>query len=146
MTLGERVQTEGGSRRSCAAWMLVAALAFLAAAPARPAPPASPATHQYLYVLRLVPRLQDPKAWTEHDHAAVTAHFKRLQEATAKGTVILAGRTDEPMDQTFGLVVFEAPDEAHARAFMNTDPTIVEHVMVGTLHPYSVALLRSAPP
>ena len=101
-----------------------------------------PANKQYIYVLRLVPRLHDPKAWTERDNIAVAEHFKRLQEATAQGTVILAGRTDEPPDRTFGIVIFEAADETAAGEFMRTDPTVVAGVMTATLHPYSVALLR----
>jgi uncharacterized protein YciI len=45
-------------------------------------------------------------------------HFARFQEATKSGHLILAGRTNEPGDKTFGIAIFEAPDEAAARAFM----------------------------
>jgi uncharacterized protein YciI len=54
----------------------------------------------------------------------------------------MAGRTEEPLDKTFGLVVFVAPSEEAATEFMNTDPVIAAGVMTATLHPYSVALLR----
>ena len=54
----------------------------------------------------------------------------------------MAGRTAEPLDQTQGLVVFTAADEAAAREFMNTDPCVVAGVMTATLHPYDLALLR----
>jgi len=97
---------------------------------------------QYLYVLHLVPRLHDPKAWTERDNASVAKHFERLQEATRRGRVILAGRTDEPLDKTFGIVVFEAASDEAANEFMQTDPTVAAGVMTAVLHPYSVALLR----
>ena len=97
---------------------------------------------QYLYVLRLVPRLHDEGAWTDADNAAVSRHFAHLKEATASGRVILAGRTLEPGDRTFGLVIFEAPDEAEARLFMESDPAVVAGVMTATLHPYAVALQR----
>jgi uncharacterized protein YciI len=124
---------------------LVAALfAFqVFALPATSASAQTPAaTRHYIYVLRLVPRLHDPKNWTERDNLAVSEHFKRLQQATAQGKVLLAGRTDEPPDKTFGIVVFEAADDAAAREFMETDPTLVAGVMSATVHPYSVALLR----
>lgn len=98
---------------------------------------------QYLYVLKPVPRLHADSAWTEADSAAVGRHFRRLQQATADGIVILAGRTMEPGDRTFGLVIFEAADEAAARAFMEADPAVAEGVMTATLHPYRVALQRS---
>jgi uncharacterized protein YciI len=98
---------------------------------------------QFLVVLRLVPRLHDDEAWTPEDRAAVGRHFTRLQAATESGQVILAGRTDEPGHQTFGILVFEATDEAAAREFMLADPTVVAGVMTAELHPYRVALLRS---
>ena len=99
---------------------------------------------QFLYVLQLVPRLHAESAWTDADNKAVDDHFARLQQATQAGTVILAGRTAEPLDKTFGLVVFEAKDEAEARRFMDSDPAVVAGVMTATLHPYSVALLRKS--
>jgi uncharacterized protein YciI len=100
------------------------------------------ANKQYIYVLRLVTRLHDSTAWTERDNAAVSKHFARLQDAMQEGKVILAGRTEESLDKTFGIVVFEAENEESAKQFMQTDPTIVAGVMSATLHPYSVALLR----
>lgn len=99
-------------------------------------------TRHYIYVLRPLPRLQEQKNWTERDNLAVSEHFTRLQQATLEGTVLLAGRTDESLDKTFGIVVFEAADDAAAKEFMDTDPAIVGGVMSATLHPYSVALLR----
>lgn len=97
---------------------------------------------QYIYVLHPVERLHEPGAWTEQDNAAVSAHFTRLQEATASGKVILAGKTDEPDATTFGIVIFEAADETEAKAFMDSDPAVVAGVMRAELHPYSVALMR----
>lgn len=97
----------------------------------------------FLYVLRLVSRLHNADAWTDQDHASVAAHFNRLKQATLERKVILAGRTDEPLGATFGIVVFEAASEAEAVAFMEADPTVRDGVMVAELHPYSLALLRS---
>jgi len=98
------------------------------------------ATRHYLYVLRLVPRLHDPAAWTEADRATVAAHFQYLQAAAQQGRLVIAGRTDEPLDATFGIAVFEAESDAAARAFMASDPTVAAGVMTATLHPYSIAL------
>ena len=118
-----------------------------AATPAAPSSPGGTAAgeaglKQFLYMLRLAPRLHDEGAWTDADKAAVSRHFAQLQEATASGRVILAGRTLEPGDRTFGLVIFEARDEAEARRFMESDPAVVAGVMTATLHPYAVALAR----
>jgi uncharacterized protein YciI len=109
------------------------------------APPAPP-PQQWLYRLRVQPAFFDSAAWTAEANAAVSKHFERLRQATAEGRVLLAGRTMEPLDQTFGIVVFEAPDEASARKFMEEDPAVVAGVMSATLHPYRVALMRSASP
>ena len=96
----------------------------------------------YLYVLNLVPRLRAESAWTDADRATVSAHFQHLSKATERGQVVLAGRTDEPMDRRFGLVIFDAESEEAARAFMQSDPAIAGGVMTATLHPYSIALHR----
>jgi hypothetical protein len=39
-------------------------------------------------------------------------------------------------------VIFEAVDEATARAFMNSDPAITGKIMTAELHPYMIALQR----
>ena len=119
---------------------LVAAEEKAAASAAAP----GPKPKQFVTVLKLVPRLHDDSAWTDADKKAVGAHFARLKAATAEGKVILAGRTAEPGDKTFGLVIFEATDEAAARDFMTSDPAVIADVMTAELHPYQVALLRNS--
>ena len=109
----------------------------LAQSPHAPAKP-----QQYIYMLRVSPHLQDQSKWSEKEKSAAGKHFERLKKATADGKVILAGRTTESLDKTFGLVVFEADSEAAAKAFMDADPAVVAGVMTATLHPYSVALQR----
>jgi uncharacterized protein len=100
---------------------------------------------QFIYVLHLVTRLNDEQAWTKGDQAAVDRHFNRLKEATDRGQVILAGRTAESLDKTFGIVVFEAKDQEAALGFMNGDPAVLAGVMTAELHPFSVALERKNP-
>src|SRR5229473_6228777 len=72
---------------------------------------------QFIYVLRLVPRLHADSAWTKEDEAVLKRHFVRFQEATKSGPLILAGRTSEPGDKTFGTAIFEAANEDAARKF-----------------------------
>ena len=100
---------------------------------------------EFIYVLRLVPRLYDDKKWTKEDNAALDRHFIRFQEAIKSGQLILAGRTKEPGDKTFGIAIFRASDEAAARKFMESDPAVVAKLMTAELHPFSVALQRKAP-
>jgi uncharacterized protein YciI len=100
---------------------------------------------QFIYVLRLVPRLYSDSAWTQEDKMALNRHFARFQHAIKTGELILAGRTREPGDKTFGIAIFEANDEAAARKFMESDPAVVAGLMTAELHPFSVALQRKTP-
>lgn len=100
------------------------------------------AREQYVYVLHVAPRFQEAAAWTEAEDAVIGRHFERLAEAVESGQVILAGRTNESLDTTFGLVILEAASEAAAREFMESDPAVVAGLMTATLHSYSVALQR----
>jgi uncharacterized protein YciI len=102
------------------------------------APAAAPKPKQYIYVLRLVPRLHDDKAWTEPDTATIQKHVAYLKAGTDSGQIILAGRTMEAGDKTFGLVIFTAADDAAASAFMNSDPCVAGKIMNATVHPYAV--------
>ncbi|WP_064091836.1 YciI family protein [Rossellomorea aquimaris] len=97
---------------------------------------------EFLYVLKLIPRLHKEENWTEGDGKIVQRHFERLQKYTESGVVILAGRTLNEEENAFGLVVFEANDEDQARDFMNEDPSVKEGIMTAELYPYKVALLR----
>lgn len=113
------------------------------AAEQKPAASAAPKPKQFVYVLKLTPRLHDDAAWNEADKQAVRAHFAHLQAATQARQVILAGRTLEPGDKTFGLVIFEAASASDATAFMQSDPAVAAGVMTATVHPYAVVLQRS---
>ena len=100
---------------------------------------------QFIYVLRLVPRLHSDAAWTKEDEMVISRHLTRFRHAIEKGELILAGRTKEPGDKTFGIAIFEAADEAAARAFMESDPAVVAGLMTAELHPFAVALQRKSP-
>jgi len=100
---------------------------------------------QFIYVLKLVPRLYADSAWTKEDNAVIERHFVRFQEAAKSGKLILAGRTSEPGDKTFGIAIFEAPDENAARKFMEEDPAVAGRLMTAELHPFAVALQRKNP-
>jgi uncharacterized protein len=100
---------------------------------------------EFIYVLKLVPRLYDNKNWTKEDNAALDRHFTRFQEAAKSGQLILAGRTKEPGDKTFGIAIFRVSDEAAAKKFMESDPAVVAKLMTAELHPFYVAVQGKAP-
>ena len=72
-------------------------------------------------------------------------HLARFKEAMQSGQLILAGRTMEPGDKTFGIAIFEAADEAAARAFMEADPAVSAGLMTAEVHPFAVVLQRKNP-
>jgi len=76
---------------------------------------------------------------------ALDRHFARFQHSIQTGELILAGRTSEPGDKTFGIAIFEANDEAAARAYMESDPAVVAGLMTAELRPFTVALQRKNP-
>jgi len=100
---------------------------------------------QFIYVLKLVPRLHADSAWTKEDNAVIERHFVRFQQAAKSGQLILAGRTAEPGDKTFGIAIFEAPNEDAAKKFMEDDPAVAGGLMTAELHPFAVALQRKNP-
>ena len=130
------------ARHAVLAVLFVAPLVQAQPSVAAHSPHAPAKAQQYLYMLRVAPSLQDESKWTDKHKAAAVKHFERLKKAAADGKVVLAGRTTESLDKTFGLVIFEADSEAAAKTFMESDPAVVAGVMTATLHPYSVALQR----
>ena len=79
---------------------------------------------EFIYVQRLVQHSYNGEKWTKEDKATSDQHFVRLLEATKSGQLILAGRTQEPGEKTFGIAIFRAADEAAARAYIKTDTLI----------------------
>jgi uncharacterized protein YciI len=98
---------------------------------------------QFVYVLKLTPRLLDEKNWTEQDKQTVGRHFRRLQQLQKDGRLILAGKTLDDADPSqFGVVIFEADSEEEARKQMEADDAVREKIMTAQLFPFRVALAR----
>ena len=74
---------------------------------------------------------------TPEEEAVLDEHFTYLNKAAEAGTVLLAGPC---ADDTFGLVVFRAENEAAANAFMFNDPSVKKNVMVAELHPIRISI------
>jgi len=64
-------------------------------------------------------------------------HFQYLKHAAETGGLILAGPC---LDDTFGIIIFQAENDEAARAFMFDDPSVKKNVMVAELHPLRVSL------
>ncbi len=78
---------------------------------------------------------------TPEEESAMQAHFEYLKRATEAGIVLLAGPC---LDDSFGLVVFQAENDAAAQQFMFDDPSVKRNVMMAELHPMRVSLMSSS--
>ena len=119
---------------------LLVALALCGAAAAQEAKKGE--RKQFIYVLKLTPRLLDEKNWTEQDNQIVGRHFRRLQRLHKEGRVLVAGRTLNADPSQFGIVVFEAASEEEARELMEADDAVKEKIMTAQLFPFRVALIK----
>jgi uncharacterized protein YciI len=76
---------------------------------------------------------------TSFEEAMMDAHYEYLKKATSDNVVLLAGPC---LDETFGVVVFRAENDAAAREFMLNDPSVNSNVMMAELHPMSISLMK----
>lgn len=77
---------------------------------------------------------------TADEEAVFGDHFAHLQRLLHEGTLVLAGPTLGT--ENTGIAVLEAPDEAAARAIMESDPAIATGTVRGELREMRVSLLR----
>ncbi len=77
------------------------------------------------------------EAPTSLEVTTMDEHYQYLKEAADAGVVLLAGPC---LDDTFGIVILQAENEAYAREFMLKDPSVQKNVMMAELHPLKVSL------
>lgn len=105
-------------------------------------PPTTPTAkkQQFVIVLRLHPKYQDDKNWTEADNQAVGRHFAKLQQMQKEGKLILAGRT--LVKESMGFVILEVETEAEARKIMDDDDAVKAGIMSAEVLPFQTALIK----
>jgi len=98
----------------------------------------------YLGVLTLSEKFKDEKNWTTGEQAIVGEHFQRLIKKKEEGIVVLAGRTELPLNNPdmMGLVIFYAKDDKEALQFMMDDPAVKNKIMQTKVHPYGLAISK----
>ena len=101
---------------------------------------------QFLYVIRPTRPAMLVEGPDARETAVVDAHFAYLRRLVAEGVVLMAGRTIDTGERTFGLVVLQADSEDEARARMRDDPAVAQGVMQAELYPYRVALWSATGP
>jgi uncharacterized protein YciI len=78
---------------------------------------------------------------THSEEKIVSDHFGYLKDLNDRGVVILAGRTLNTDESSFGIVVFQAESTEAAQALMRSDPAVKNGVMRAELFPYRIALM-----
>jgi uncharacterized protein YciI len=92
------------------------------------------------WIYRLVPtRPEMLGSPTLEEQTVMAEHVDYLEALTAAGILVLAGRPEHDHGAP-GITIFEAPDEASARAVTQTDPAVAAGVMTAELYPYAVAV------
>jgi len=94
---------------------------------------------RFLYVLRATRLGMLTEGPTDEEARVVARHAEHLQRLAHEGTVHHFGRTAVDDERTLGLVVFEAEDEAAARALADADPAVAAGVMCAEVFPYRQA-------
>jgi len=92
----------------------------------------------YVYVLKLKKVYYTDDAWTDEVNQIIEAHFIRLKNDFETGKVIHVGRTENPKDDGFGLVIYHADHDHEAKTYMENDPAIIHGIMTGTYQKYKV--------
>lgn len=102
-------------------------------------------TTTWLYRLRLNRIELLTEGPTPEEADALEGHWNHLVRLRDEGRIIFVGRSDElEPDRLFGDVVFTAPDEAAARATMESDPAVVAGVQSATLYPMRVFMVDAS--
>lgn len=93
------------------------------------------------FLYRIQPARPDmlTKGPTIEEAEAIGDHAEYLEHLAEEGTVVMAGRTLNTDDTAFGIVVFAADSESHARALMHEDPAVQRGIMRAELFPYRIA-------
>jgi uncharacterized protein YciI len=102
-------------------------------------PQYAPSVADWIYFIH-APRDNFADSMTEREQQVWGEHFEYLKRLLAEGTLVMAGPTLGPVNT--GVAIFEAPDEAAARAIMQSDPVFRSGIANCELRPFRVSLLR----
>jgi uncharacterized protein len=97
---------------------------------------------QFIYILKLTPQYHEEKNWTPEAQNIVKEHFLRLQQMYKDGLLYIAGRTDNELSKTIGIVVYDAENFEKAKEIAESDPAVKAGIMSVEIFPYTIALLK----
>ena len=100
-------------------------------------------TH-YLYRIQPVRLGMLTHGPTTEEAEIIALHFAYLKQLTEQGVIVLAGRTLNTDEKSFGIVIMQADSEETAHTVMQNDPAVKHQVMRAELYPYHIALMAKA--
>jgi uncharacterized protein YciI len=98
--------------------------------------------HQFICFLEPT-RPGMPSNPTPEEAQAASDHFAYYKTLHEQGTLILAGRTQEP--PIIGIMIFEAESKDAADVIVKNDPAILAGVFKARVQSYQVALSQTGP-
>jgi uncharacterized protein YciI len=96
---------------------------------------------QFLYEIKPTRIGMLSEGSTEVEEEIVSQHFYYLSSLKDEGVVLLAGRTLNTDESSFGIVIFQAGSNEEALEIMNNDPAVKKNVMKAILYPFRIALV-----
>ena len=105
-----------------------------------PDTPHEPSTPQFICFLEPT-RTGMPDEPTADETKAISDHFAYYQRLQLSGSLILAGRTQEPPH--IGIIIFHAPSKDDAISIAAQDPGVIAGVFKCRVQAYQVALQSS---
>src|SRR5438309_10471696 len=97
---------------------------------------ASSLLQEYLYKIQPIRDGMLKTGATGEEKRIVGEHFSYLQELIGKGVLVMAGRTLNIENSSFGIVVFRASSDEEAHGIMLEDPAVKNIVFRPALYPY----------
>ncbi len=92
----------------------------------------------YLYTIKTTRADMLTTGLNEHERAAFQAHVAYLENLTAKGVLVLSGRTLSP-ENSIGIGIFYADSDEEAQRIVDADPFVSYGVVKATLTQFALA-------
>jgi len=97
--------------------------------------------NEYIYVVRPTRLEMLTNGPTPDEERIVGQHFEYLKVLHSENVVVLAGRTQNEDESTFGIIIFKAQNDAAANEIMQSDPAVRNNVLHAELFPYRIAVM-----
>jgi uncharacterized protein YciI len=101
---------------------------------------------QYIYWIRPTRLAMLTEGPTEDEQRIVGEHFDYLKRLVDSGRLLMAGRSLNDDERTFGIAIFTASSFEDAERVLAEDPAVRHGVMRGDVFPFRIALWSDAGP